>query len=286
MGKWATVSLTRTKLAVILLIRFYKLFFLVANKTDRLEKVTVSPLELETCREYFSPESDRKLKQGLVDHQLCARDNSREDIRQDTCLGDSGGPLQIKLLGNGRMTSFIVGVTSFGHGCGSETPGVYTKVSSFLNWIESKVGISFDPRRCALRYVSLREFQPGLLELGDRISDQGTLTLEDYRSNWINSKIHLARDYRHKAYLGWKKQNYIHWYCGASLISERWLLTAAHCIDTKPDIASVGGLRPHSHAEDHLNQKRDIEEIIPYPSYQLTDVYHDIALIKLKDDVQ
>lgn len=140
---------------------------------------------------------------------------------------------------------------------------------------------------CALRYVSLREFQPGLLELADRsISDDDGLSLQDYRSNWINSKIHIARDYRHKGYLGWYKDDYIHWYCGASLISERWLLTAAHCMAKRPDIASVGGLRPHSHAEDHLNQKREIEQIIVHPSYKNNETHHDIALLKLKEDVK
>jgi secreted trypsin-like serine protease len=33
----------------------------------------------------------------------------------------------------------VVGVTSFGASCGSNIPGVYTRVDKYLEWIESKV---------------------------------------------------------------------------------------------------------------------------------------------------
>lgn len=50
--------------------------------------------------------------------------------------GDSGGPLQsVTADGLNRL----VGVTSFGRGCGSPVPGVYTRVSRYLDWIESVV---------------------------------------------------------------------------------------------------------------------------------------------------
>lgn len=35
--------------------------------------------------------------------------------------------------------SHIVGITSFGIACGSEVPGIYTRVAEFLDWIEPKV---------------------------------------------------------------------------------------------------------------------------------------------------
>jgi len=51
--------------------------------------------------------------------------------------GDSGGPLQI-LVEEPFCMYQVAGVTAFGAGCG-EFPGVYTRVTDFLGWIEDIV---------------------------------------------------------------------------------------------------------------------------------------------------
>jgi secreted trypsin-like serine protease len=63
----------------------------------------------------------------------------------DTCEGDSGGPLEIKLYGQSKLIPFLVGLTSFGIGCATDSPGVYTRVSSYIDWIETAVNETFDP---------------------------------------------------------------------------------------------------------------------------------------------
>lgn len=55
----------------------------------------------------------------------------------DSCQGDSGGPLAV-LDGDGCPV--IVGLTSFGQGCGLPNKyGVYARVSQYRDWIEAKV---------------------------------------------------------------------------------------------------------------------------------------------------
>lgn len=55
-------------------------------------------------------------------------------------LGDSGGPLQVTVIqNNGEFYHEVIGVTSFGVYCGKPTPGVYTRIFTFLDWIESIV---------------------------------------------------------------------------------------------------------------------------------------------------
>ncbi|CAF3613402.1 unnamed protein product [Adineta steineri] len=55
---------------------------------------------------------------------------------KDSCQGDSGGPLMYN--SNGQW--YLSGVVSFGADCGlSNYPGVYTRTSTYLDWIQTKI---------------------------------------------------------------------------------------------------------------------------------------------------
>ncbi|XP_011210983.2 serine protease 1-like isoform X2 [Bactrocera dorsalis] len=56
-----------------------------------------------------------------------------------TCQGDSGGPLALESDG------VLVGVTSFvsSSGCQSGAPAGFIRVTSYLNWIKERTGISY-----------------------------------------------------------------------------------------------------------------------------------------------
>eukprot|EP00547_Thalassionema_nitzschioides_P007914 CAMPEP_0194200450 /NCGR_PEP_ID=MMETSP0156-20130528/1047_1 /TAXON_ID=33649 /ORGANISM="Thalassionema nitzschioides, Strain L26-B" /LENGTH=516 /DNA_ID=CAMNT_0038925445 /DNA_START=43 /DNA_END=1596 /DNA_ORIENTATION=- len=56
---------------------------------------------------------------------------------KDSCQGDSGGPIFTQ-DGNGGFTQF--GIVSWGIGCAERLyPGVYSRISAELEWIESKI---------------------------------------------------------------------------------------------------------------------------------------------------
>lgn len=56
---------------------------------------------------------------------------------RDSCQGDSGGPLY-RVAGN--SVTALSGITSWGISCGlAETPGIYTNVSSYIDWIQTNL---------------------------------------------------------------------------------------------------------------------------------------------------
>uniref|UniRef100_A0A8C4SHU6 Neurotrypsin n=1 Tax=Erpetoichthys calabaricus TaxID=27687 RepID=A0A8C4SHU6_ERPCA len=87
-----------------------------------------------------------KIRYGwrFTPRMLCAGRLSHRK-RVDSCQGDSGGPLVCPGL-NGQWV--LTGITSWGHGCGQpDSPGVYTRVSKFLRWIEKVTNGQQDVRR-------------------------------------------------------------------------------------------------------------------------------------------
>ncbi|WP_141730794.1 S1 family peptidase [Oligoflexus tunisiensis] len=67
----------------------------------------------------------------VIDRQICAAAPTA-----DSCDGDSGGPLLL----NGEL----YGLVSWGTKCGDPSqPGVYTRVSSYKNWIRDESAASF-----------------------------------------------------------------------------------------------------------------------------------------------
>jgi len=56
------------------------------------------------------------------------------EVGKDACTGDGGSPLVCQ-SNTGRWT--VVGLVTWGVGCGSDTPGVYAKVSNFRQWINA-----------------------------------------------------------------------------------------------------------------------------------------------------
>jgi secreted trypsin-like serine protease len=115
--------------------------FVGGNASEKLIKVRLNVVPNEECNHSY--QGKRKSPKGVIQSQMCAK--SKGAIVMDTCQGDSGGPLQIKLLGQNELIPFLVGVTSFGIGCASGSPSVYTRVSSYIDWIETEVNETFDP---------------------------------------------------------------------------------------------------------------------------------------------
>ncbi|XP_011199986.3 trypsin 3A1 [Bactrocera dorsalis] len=93
-------------------------------RSPRLRFVTVQQFEQRSCEAAYS--STVRVTEGM----LCA---GALGGGRDSCKGDSGGPL----VGYARGRYVLMGVVSFGIGCGRPgIPGIYTRVAEYKDWIE------------------------------------------------------------------------------------------------------------------------------------------------------
>ncbi|CAH1643993.1 unnamed protein product [Spodoptera littoralis] len=100
---------------------------------DTLQVVNLEEFDRPECSRIYKPH--RYFLKGY-DHssQMCY--GSRIEVI-NTCKGDSGGPLQ---YGDDGCHHTVIGVTSFGEDCDIlGSPGMYTRVSYYLPWIEGIV---------------------------------------------------------------------------------------------------------------------------------------------------
>jgi len=61
---------------------------------------------------------------------------------EDSCSGDSGGGMTMTV----DYVEILYGIVSWGMGCASENPGVYTAVSMYRDWIEEVSGLTLGNR--------------------------------------------------------------------------------------------------------------------------------------------
>ncbi|KAH7953920.1 hypothetical protein HPB49_014163 [Dermacentor silvarum] len=101
-----------------------------------LQEARIPLVDNPSCeRAYKKLDSyETKFPRGINDDFLCA--GNITDGGVDACQQDSGGPLVMNTTRDGRNFFETIGIVSFGVGCGSAAyPGVYTRVSKYVDWI-------------------------------------------------------------------------------------------------------------------------------------------------------
>eukprot|EP00562_Extubocellulus_spinifer_P007104 CAMPEP_0178514438 /NCGR_PEP_ID=MMETSP0696-20121128/24014_1 /TAXON_ID=265572 /ORGANISM="Extubocellulus spinifer, Strain CCMP396" /LENGTH=350 /DNA_ID=CAMNT_0020144515 /DNA_START=484 /DNA_END=1534 /DNA_ORIENTATION=+ len=105
---------------------------------------------------------------AITNEMMCAADVQE---RQDSCRGDSGGPLFLK--GENAGADVQVGVVSWGPGsCASGHPAVYSRISSVSDWIEKEICLhsDFPPSSCPDQNEDAED-DPSVVPIEDNESD-------------------------------------------------------------------------------------------------------------------
>ncbi|CAF4049096.1 unnamed protein product [Rotaria sp. Silwood2] len=163
-----------------------------------------------------------------------------------------------------------VGITSFGRGCAVKgDPGIYTRLAYYYDWLNSIVAENITKPRekyscnnvsqpCGCGYNNV-ELTPSRIVGGEEAVPYSWSMVVSIRSRLSS---------RH--------------FCGGSILSDSYILTAAHCVeDETPNTVSVAtGM--HNKSDPHA-VIRDVDKIYIHPGWSSSsnENRNDIAILRL-----
>lgn len=97
-------------------------------------------MSLSQCNDTFSNYNKNRnlaeFRSGIDESQYCAYNRIEKN---DSCQENSDGLLLLQSAETFSNPAIAIGVVSSGIGCGSDYPGVFTRVAHYIDWIGSHV---------------------------------------------------------------------------------------------------------------------------------------------------
>ncbi|XP_053674475.1 transmembrane protease serine 9-like [Anopheles nili] len=225
------------------------------------------------------------------------------------CNGDSGGPLAVQDAGN----SLEVGIASFvsAQGCASGAPSVWVRISFFRDWIEQNSDYVFraledSTMKATLSVLALLAVCLVASAEWIDIDWSQVKPIDEFDHYWqrLPAELQILRHARpaHRIVNGVEALPGQFPYqiallstfvgggsglCGGSVITNNYILTAAHCVvDGNGALATEGTaiLGAHDRTVNEPSQQRisfSQSGVFVHPSYNPTLIRNDIATVRL-----
>jgi secreted trypsin-like serine protease len=117
------------------LIANFPTLAVISDINPELKFVDITVIDNSECSDYYGLDIKKS--------KICADTNGGSD---GVCNGDTGGPLVIT-ESDGLPTE--VGIVSFGYfefnSCKTGAPAGFTRVSEYLDWLETEAGVTIRP---------------------------------------------------------------------------------------------------------------------------------------------